>query len=56
MWTGIFHCDICKLQESLDRDEAVACRECGELMVPGPLFSEEIDGPPTSPDSELRVV
>jgi len=41
-WSGVFHCTTCQLEEDLLQDDSVACRECGEAMMPGPLFSETI--------------
>ncbi len=40
-WSGVFHCAICKIEEELRDDDSVECHECGELMSPGALYTEE---------------
>lgn len=43
-WTGVFHCGLCKVEEDLDDEGNLECEECGERLVPGPLFEDEHDG------------
>lgn len=40
-WSGVFHCPVCQIEEEFLNDDCLECRECGERMIPGPLFEDD---------------